>query len=125
MMAYSGGSCVSVIDKTITLLAVPQLTFTAPSAVCINGGSVQLAAQEIAGVSGAGVYTGISVSNTGLFDPATAGAGTFTINYVYNAANGCPVTASQSITVNPIPVITVGPDITGTCRWQRKPPGNS
>jgi gliding motility-associated-like protein len=112
MVAYSGGSCVSVMDKTITLLAVPELTFTTPAAVCINGGTVQLAAQEIAGVAGTGVYTGTGVSNTGLFDPATAGAGTFSINYVYSATNGCPVTVSQPITVDPIPVITVGPDIT-------------
>lgn len=112
MIAYSGGSCVSIMDKTITLLAVPELTFTAPSAVCINGGTVQLAAQEIAGVAGTGIYTGTGVSSTGLFDPAAAGAGTFTINYVYTATNTCPVTASQTITVNPIPVITVGPDIT-------------
>jgi gliding motility-associated-like protein len=112
MVAYSGGSCVSVMDKTITLLAVPDITFAAPSAVCVNGGTVQLAAQETAGVAGTSVYSGTGVSSAGLFDPAAAGAGTFTITYVYTATNSCPVSASQAITVNPIPVITTGPDIT-------------
>ncbi|WP_184542483.1 PKD domain-containing protein [Mucilaginibacter sp. FT3.2] len=112
LVAYSGGTCVSIMDKTITLLAVPELTFTAPSAVCVNGGTVQLAAQEVAGVAGSGIYTGTGVSSTGLFNPATAGVGTYNISYIYTATNACPETVSQSITVSPIPVITVGPDIT-------------
>ncbi len=112
LVAYSGGTCVSVMDKTITQLAVPQLSFTAQSAVCVNGGAVQFTAAETAGVPGAGIYTGTGVSSGGLFDPAVAGLGTFSISYTYTAANACPVTASQAITVSPIPVITVGPDIT-------------
>jgi gliding motility-associated-like protein len=112
LVAYSGGTCVSISDKTISLLAVPQIAFTAPAAVCVNGGTVQLTAQEVAGVPGSGVYMGTGVNSTGLFDPATAGVGTYNISYTYTASNACPVTASQTITVSPIPVITAGPDIT-------------
>lgn len=112
LVAYSGGTCVSVMDKPITLLAQPDLSFTAQAAVCINGGTVQLTAQENAGVAGGGIYQGTGVSSTGLFDPTTSGTGTFPINYIYTATNACADTVSQSITVNPVPTITVGPDIT-------------
>lgn len=112
MVAYSGGTCESVLDKTITLRAVPELSFTAPASVCVNGGTVQLTAKETAGVAGTGVYSGTGVSSTGLFDPATAGIGTFTINYTYTATNACDETISQTITVSAAPVLTVEPTIT-------------
>lgn len=112
MLAYSGGTCVSETDKTITILATPALTFAQLPALCSNGGNVQLAAKENSGISGSGIYTGTGVSASGLFDPSTAGVGTFSVNYIYTATNACADTISQVITVNPSPTADAGSDIT-------------
>jgi len=111
MLAYSGGTCVSEMDKTITLLATPDLSFPAVSAICDNAGAVQLAAAELSGITGTGSYYGTGVSSTGLFNPATAGVGTFTISYVFTAANACADTISQSVTVNASPTVSAGDNV--------------
>ncbi|MGZ3756637.1 MAG: PKD domain-containing protein [Mucilaginibacter sp.] len=112
MLAYSGGTCVSEADQTITLLATPQLAFTAPASVCSNSGVVQLIAGEVSGISGTGVFSGTGVSITGVFDPNKSGAGTFPISYIYTAGNACSDTVTQNITVNPSPVVYAGADTT-------------
>jgi gliding motility-associated-like protein len=105
MLAYSGGTCVSEVDKTITLLATPELSFPAISSVCIDGGTVQLGASELSGISGTGVYTGTGVSNSGLFNPSVAGLGTFTIDYIFTATDACADTVSQTIMVLAAPSV--------------------
>nr|WP_255547551.1 PKD domain-containing protein [Mucilaginibacter sp. dw_454] len=113
MIAYSGQSCFLVSDPTtITILAVPALTFNAADSVCINFGTVQFAAQENTGITGAGTYYGAGVSPTGLFDPAKAGVGTFDIKYIYTAQTGCADTIVHKIKVNPIGTVDAGPDVT-------------
>jgi gliding motility-associated-like protein len=112
MLAYSGGACVSEIDKTITLLATPELSFPTVANVCVDGGTVQLSATELSGISGSGLYTGTAVSSTGLFNPATAGLGTFTINYIFTATDACADTISQTITVVASPTVSMGSNVT-------------
>ncbi len=56
-----------------------------------------------------GTYSGSGVS-AGLFNPATAGAGTHSITYSYNNVYGCPNTATLNITVfNPVPFFCGSP----------------
>ena len=112
MLAYSGSSCVSVTSQTITLLAVPNLTFTVPSAICTNAGTIQLLAAESSGIAGLGTFTGTGVSTTGVFNPAKSGAGTFAISYIYGANNACTDTITKNITVNPAPTAYAGADTT-------------
>ncbi|MDB5011638.1 MAG: type sorting protein [Mucilaginibacter sp.] len=112
MLAYSGVTCVAEIDKTVTLLATPQLIFTSPASVCINAGTLQLIAKETNGIAGSGIYSGTGVSSSGLFNPATAGVGTFAVSYIYTANNACADTISQNITVNELPIANAGPNIT-------------
>lgn len=54
-------------------------------------------------------------TTTGVFDPNTAAAGTYTVTYTYNDgfANSCVVSATATITVvaNPIPTITDPADV--------------
>ena len=111
MLAYSGSSCVSEMVKTITLLAMPQLMFPAPSGICLDANPVQLIAGERNGISGSGVYSGTGVSATGLFNPAVAGTGTFAIRYVFTSANNSADTISQNITVSPLPKVDAGADM--------------
>ena len=129
MLAYSGGTCVSELDKTVTLLATPQLAFPAIAAVCQDAAPVQLTASEVSGVAGTGVYSGTGVSSTGLFNPATAGVGTFNITYTYTSANACANTLSQSVTVNATPTVSIADNITvlqdGTATLQATASGNN
>ncbi|MEZ4990989.1 MAG: SdrD B-like domain-containing protein, partial [Saprospiraceae bacterium] len=71
--------------------------------LCIDEGSIQLM-----GHPSGGLFSGTGVSPTGLFDPATAGVGTWTISYAYNNGAGCEDEVTIDITVNELPVIVVG-----------------
>lgn len=62
--------------------------------VCEDAGIQALTGGTPAG----GVYSGVGVTGSD-FSPATAGAGTFVIDYIYADINGCSDTASQSVTV--------------------------
>src|SRR5437762_9952354 len=76
--------------------------------MCINASAVSLNGTPVGGTfSGTGV-----VGNN--FDPSTSGAGTFVITYSYTDANGCSATANTSVTVNPLPVVTISP-VAGMC----------
>ncbi|MDB5030867.1 PKD domain-containing protein [Mucilaginibacter sp.] len=108
MLAYSGVTCVSEMNKTITLLATPTVSFNAPAAVCLNAGKIQLNAQENSGIPGSGAYSGTGVSSTGLFDPASVGVGTFNIKYIFTANSTCADTISSTIMVKPIPTVNAG-----------------
>jgi gliding motility-associated-like protein len=103
-IAYSGfnGVCQKEVTKNIVVRAAPVASFAPPINVCLNGGPIQLTGSEIGGVGGTTVYMGTGVSNTGLFNPLTAGAGT-TSNITFTAIspNGC-----DSALVRPIHVYT-------------------
>lgn len=110
MIAYSGTKCSNPVDVNITLLPVPQLSFPALAPVCVNAAPVQLVATETQGPAGpAGVFSGAGVSGS-VFNPAVAGVGTHTLTYIFTPNNLCADTITQTITVNAVPVITLGPD---------------
>ena len=111
MVTYSGITCMNVMTKTITLLATPALRFDPVNEICSNAPSFQITQADITnGLPGAGVFSGPGVSNTGLFNPTTAGAGSHTIRYTFTAANGCSNFIEQTIRVNPTPNTNAGPD---------------
>jgi gliding motility-associated-like protein len=111
MMAYSGTVCASEKDTVITVLAGPQLVFPAVAALCKNGGPYQLSAAETTGIPGNALYLGKGVNTSGLFNPAVAGVGTSTVQYIFTSANGCADTISSVITVNDAPTVNAGPDL--------------
>lgn len=88
-------------SATVVFNANPTVTFDPLADVCHNASPVNLAATPAGGTfSGSGV-----VGPT--FNPATVG--TATITYTYTDGNGCIGTASQDITVNALPVVTLAP----------------
>jgi gliding motility-associated-like protein len=110
--AYSGGVCFSNKDMVITVHATPHAVFSAIPDVCLNNGTVQLTqGTETGGVAGppGGVYSGTGVSSTGLFNPITAGVGTFTLKYKYTSSFGCVDSATQTIKVLQAPVAAFAP----------------
>lgn len=97
------GTCASAVEP-VTIIAnpLPVVTLNSLGRVCLNGGTVTL----IGGQPLGGTYSGAGVSN-GIFDPTVAGVGTHQIAYTYTNSNGCSNTTTTSITVNPLPSITL------------------
>ena len=95
---------------TITVNPLPSLSFPALTGLCVNAASFTLNSASPAG----GTYSGTGVS-AGSFNPATAGAGTHTITYSYTDANGCTNSITQTITVYPIPVVSITPQNPTIC----------
>ncbi|MFM7238556.1 MAG: beta strand repeat-containing protein, partial [Cyanobium sp.] len=100
------GTCVSTATVTVVVNPRPTLTFPAVAALCANSPAVTLGATP----SG-GTYSGTGVSGND-FSPAIAGVGSHTITYSFTDANGCSNTINRTITVNPLPSGTAGPDLT-------------
>lgn len=110
MVAYSGESCSSTFDQTITIKANPVVDLSAIGTICQDAAPIQITENKN-GFTGTGVFSGTGISATGLFDPSVSGAGTFTINYVFTAANGCGYSTSQDVTVNATPKVSAGDDL--------------
>ena len=110
-VAYSGQTCMQSIDKLITLLSTPIIQFDTLAGVCNNAPAFQVTqATVLNGLAGVGSYSGAGISSPGIFNPATAGVGTHTIRYTYNATNGCSNYEEQTIQVYPVPFANAGPD---------------
>jgi hypothetical protein len=59
------------------------------------------------GTPAGGSYTGNGISSN-IFNPSIPGAGSTTITYTYTDGNGCTNSTTGSITVNPLPVVSLG-----------------
>ena len=87
-------NCINMAVATVTVNQLPTVTFTLnPNTYCSTDPSVTLSASP----SG-GAYTGTAVSGN-QFNPGTAGAGTYTLTYVYTDGNTCSNTATAGVTV--------------------------
>ncbi len=112
MDAYSGGTCVNRSSQNITVLGVPTITFPAIANICENADPVQLNIVHHGPIGTPGaVFTGTGVGPTGIFNPAIAGVGTYTVKCIYTSANGCADTLSQTVTVEPVATVSAGPDV--------------
>ncbi|MFT5860865.1 MAG: hypothetical protein ACI865_002981, partial [Flavobacteriaceae bacterium] len=101
----STGACGSI---TITVNALPTVTFTALADLCIDAG---VQAGLGSGTPTGGVYSGPGVTddgngNTYSFDPAAAGAGTHTITYNFTDGNGCSGSANDNVVVFGLPTVS-------------------
>ncbi len=105
-VAFSGGTCVSIKTKNVTIYASPKVSFQTMPGICLESNPRQITqANEIGNVPGAFTYSGTGVNSTGLFNPASSGAGTFNIQYLYisNSIAGCRDSVTKPITVWPSP----------------------
>ena len=104
--------CINFATNTIIVNALPTVTFTGSlAAQCVTSTTFALTGGAPAG----GTYSGPGVTGTN-FDASVAGAGTHTLTYTYSDINGCTNTASNTITVNPLPAApTVGTINQPTC----------
>jgi hypothetical protein len=97
-----GNACTDTAYQNLVVNPLPVVTLSAFADVCIDAGTQTLSG----GLPAGGTYFGTAVT-AGAFDPATAGAGTFSIGYTYADGNSCADTVYEDITVNPLPVVTL------------------
>jgi PKD repeat protein len=103
---YTGPQgCTNDTMQVLTVYDLPVVTLGAWDDICIDADPITLSG----GMPEGGAYSGPGVSN-GIFDPAMAGAGTHTITYTYEDANGCSNFAEETISVNNLPEPDLGPD---------------
>ena len=98
-----GNGCTNSAITSVTVNALPVVTISNVSALCINAVGVTLSASPVGGT-----FSGTGVSGT-IFDPSVSGAGTFALTYTYTDGNGCTNSAIASVTVNALPVVTINP----------------
>lgn len=89
----------------VTVNPLPSITFPNLGTVCTYNPSFTL---NTASPSG-GSYSGTGVTGS-TFDPAAAGAGTYTITYAYTDGNGCSNTKNSQIVVDQCLGLTDGGD---------------
>ncbi len=107
LLAFSGNaaSCSKSISQTVTVNASPKVSFVTMPGICNEASARQITQATFdANVPGTFTYSGTGVNATGLFNPQTAGVGTFPITYTYTSAKGCVDTATKAITVWPTPL---------------------
>ena len=108
----SGPSSSSVTD-TISIIVdtLPTVSLAAFASICEGPDTIILTG----GMPLGGVYTGLGVVN-GMFYPHIAGVGIHTITYTYGNANGCTAFATQTITVNAKPSVSLAnfPSVCGS-----------
>lgn len=100
------GSCSSTDQAVVTVVPAPVVNPGQDQQVCIDAAAFTLSATPLGGSwSGAGI-------SGNQFDPQAAGAGQHAVSYTYADPNGCSTTGIRTITVNPLPVVFAGNDIT-------------
>ncbi len=97
----TNSSCTNTKSQSVTVLALPTLSFTNLNATyCISASAVTLAATPAGGTF---TVNGVVATQ---FIPSTLGAGTHTVIYSFTDANGCANTKSQTAQVTALPVLT-------------------
>ncbi len=92
--------CTDTASQTITVNALPAVSFAVVPDVCENATAFDLTQGSPEG----GTYSGPGITTSPEFDPTAPGVGTHSMIYTYNDPNGCVDSATQTITVNPVPV---------------------
>ncbi|MEM8584576.1 MAG: PKD domain-containing protein, partial [Bacteroidota bacterium] len=105
---YEQGECIAQADLQLEIVDNPQLILPPQDPVCLSSGTLQLTAN----LSG-GTWSGVGVDPvTGIVDLETAGIGTTTYTYEFQAGSGglCPLqTATVDVEVLDSEPVTLAP----------------
>jgi gliding motility-associated-like protein len=105
-VTYSTNSLCPATDTiTIVVNAFVDASISAAGPYCQNNPADTLSSLN---PGGTWLGTGITNASLGIFNPSTAGAGTFQI--IYGFAGNCPDADTISVTVNPTPTANAGAD---------------
>ena len=98
-----GNTCNNTFSRTVIVHDLPVVTLAPLADVCPNYPEFLLTG----GTPSGGTFSGAGVNNVNIFNPSVAGAGVHNITYSYSDVNLCVNTATQPLTVNPLPVLTI------------------
>ncbi len=97
-----GNGCTNSYAQTIVVNPKPVVSMNAVNPVCVSAAPVKLSA-----LPEGGTFAGPGVTGDTLY-PSVAGAGNITVTYTYNdQVNGCPGIATQLITINALPEVSI------------------
>lgn len=92
------------VELTITVNSNPIITFPDIENICAGSPSVQINNVSPAG----GVFSGINVSSSGIFNPVESGD--FSIQYKVQNSEGCSDSLTKNVIVDPVPTVDAGED---------------
>jgi len=93
--------CTFTDVESVTVNALPSVSFTGLAlSYCTN--DLQ---DTLTGTPSGGTFSGTGIT-ANIFNPTTAGAGTFNIVYAYQDLNGCTATDTQVVAVNASPAVS-------------------
>ncbi|MFQ3576298.1 MAG: hypothetical protein SNJ77_07680, partial [Cytophagales bacterium] len=105
-----GNGCTNSSSTSVTVNPLPIIVFNNPGAsFCLNSPIVNLVASPIGGT-----FSGNGVSGNS-FNPSTAGVGTHILTYTFTDGNNCTNSATRTVTVNPLPVVSIDNTNTAFC----------
>ncbi len=99
--------CTATDDVDLTVNPLPVVDAGLDVSFCIDAG-----VQTLLGSPLGGVWSGSGVSIGGDFDPSSVVVGMHTLTYTYTDGNSCVNSDTRDITVNGLPVVNSGSDIT-------------
>jgi gliding motility-associated-like protein len=102
----NANGCISSDGIVLTVNAPVSANAGPDVELCLNNGSYQLTG-FVPAVGGTWSGTGITNASTGIFNPAIAGVGIFTLTITYGTGT-CYTTDQMVIEVLPLPVVSAG-----------------
>jgi hypothetical protein len=99
----SNTGCTSIINQSINVNALPNVSIPATATYCENAGNIVL----LGGLPSGGNYSGLGVLNDSIFYPSLISGNSTTIQYNYADVNGCSASATQNITLTSAPSVSV------------------
>lgn len=104
---FGTGSCQTKDTMRFVVNPLPVVNAGTDFQACQNGAS-----SNHTGLPAGGTWTGNGISAAGLFNPASAGAGTHTLTYTYaDPSTGCTNADNAMATVYAQPVVSAGADL--------------
>jgi len=121
-VANVSGCWSDVLSRTFSVNRdFPQLEFVKKELACITDPPFQFVVNEKLGLPAAKKeFSGKGVSASGVFDPATAGAGLHTITYTFTSVDGCTDVVTTDIEVYALTEIEAEPTVYILAGGQKK-----
>ncbi|MBD79578.1 MAG: hypothetical protein CL840_11730, partial [Crocinitomicaceae bacterium] len=98
-------NCSDSVADSIRVKLSPQASLSSLGTICANAADFTLKN----GLPAGGVYLGSMVKNDSIFSPTTVGAGSYVLRYGVADTNGCTDTASLTVNVDTVPIVSISP----------------
>jgi PKD repeat protein len=109
----NAGGCAAQDQITITVIGLPTVNAGSDAAICANQNySLNATATSPNGAITSIQWTGLNVSNTALLNTLVSPTATSTYELTVQDAAGCVASDQISLTVNPLPIVYAGQDVT-------------